>query len=247
MEEAESTVNVFDEMGQYWAEIADKNQTERQIGFLKRHLKPSGYVLDVACGSGRHLIALSEAGYCMVGLDISARLLQIAKQRGASQLVRGDMRFLPFKTEAFVSTISMDTSFGYMPTEQDDDRSLAEVRRALCVGGEFVMDVFNRENFVRKYFEKASTLKLYEYPSFTLQQQRTVSDDGKRLRDLWTVQDKATGQVRVFGHSVRLYQRMHLETLLKEAGLAVQSVYGDYEEQPYSPGAPRLILLASAK
>ena len=183
----------------------------------------------------------------MVGLDVSARLLKIAKQRGATNLVRGDMRFLPFKTETFAAAISMDTSFGYLPTEQEDATSLAEVRRVLCLGGKFVLDVFNRENLIKKYTGKASEPKLYDYPSFTLQQQRTVSDDGERLRDLWTIKDKATGQVRVFGHAVRLYQRIQLEVLMATAGLAIQSVYGDYEEQPYSTEAPRLILLANAK
>lgn len=247
MAQGESAGNVFDEMGQYWVEIADKDQTQRQIEFLKSQLKPDGVVLDVACGSGRHLIALSEAGYCMVGLDVSAHLLKIAKHRGASQLVRGDMRFLPFKAEAFAAAISMDTSFGYLPTEQEDAESLAEANRVLCVGGEFILDVFNREHLVKKYVGKASEPKLYEYPSFTLQQQRTVSEDGERLRDLWTVQDKVTGQVRVFWHSVRLYQRSKLEGLLAITGLATQAVYGDYEEQSYSAEAPRLILKASAK
>jgi ubiquinone/menaquinone biosynthesis C-methylase UbiE len=247
MEKVESVGNVFDEMGQYWVEIADKDQTQRQIEFLKSQLKPDGVILDVACGSGRHLIALSEAGYSTVGLDVSARLLKIAKMRGALQLVRGDMRFLPFKKEAFAAAISMDTSFGYLPTEQEDAKSLAEVRRVLCVGGEFILDVFNRDHLVRKYAGKASEPKLYEYPSFTLQQQRTVSDDGERLRDLWTIQDKASGQVRVFGHSVRLYQRPKLEGLLETTGLATQAVYGDYEEQSYSAEAPRLILKASIK
>ena len=68
-------------MGVYWAEIADKNQTERQIQFLKSHLKPAGYVLDLACGSGRHSIASKPEGYMMVGLDVSRSLLKIAKQR----------------------------------------------------------------------------------------------------------------------------------------------------------------------
>ena len=30
------TANVFDEMGVYWVEIADHNQTEKQLQFLKR-------------------------------------------------------------------------------------------------------------------------------------------------------------------------------------------------------------------
>ena len=76
--------NVFDEMGVYWAEIADKDQTQRQIQFLKSHLKPEGYVLDLACGTGRHAISLSRQGYDVVGLDVSAKLLKIAKQRNQS-------------------------------------------------------------------------------------------------------------------------------------------------------------------
>ncbi len=131
-------MNVFDEMGIYWAEIADKNQTEKQLQFLKNHLKPEGYVLDLACGTGRHSIPLSKEGYGMVGLDVSANLLKIAKQRdGQIELVRGDMRFLPFKPQAFAAAVSMDTSFGYLPSEQDDRVSLAEVRRVLCSARRF--------------------------------------------------------------------------------------------------------------
>ena len=238
--------NVFDEMGQYWVEIADKDQTERQIGFLRRQLRPDGCFLDLACGSGRHTIALTKAGYVMVGLDVSLRLLKTAKQRGASLLVRGDMRFLPFKTAAFSAAISMDTSFGYLPSEEADAQSIAEVKRVLKRDGVFILDVFNRENLTAKYSGKPSVPKTREYPGFKLQQTRTVSNDGDQLCDTWTIRGK-DGAVRIFGHSVRLYQRRQLEGLLSEAGFSVELVLGDYEGQQFSAQTPRLIILASAK
>ena len=247
MEQGESAGNVFDEMGIYWSEIADKNHTQRQIDFLKQHLKPSGYVLDVACGSGRHMIGLAAAGYSMVGIDVSANLLKIAKQRGASQLVRGDMRFLPFKAEAFTAAISMDTSFGYLPTEADDLWSLAEIRRVLYRGGGLVLDVFNHDHLAGKYTGAAPVGKRWEYPSFTLKQERTVIQSGSRLCDLWTVTDRTNGQVEVFEHTVRLYQRRQLELLLTSADFTVESVFGDYENQLFTADSSRLILLASAK
>ena len=139
-------------MGVYWAEIADKNQTERQIQFLKSHLKPAGYVLDLACGSGRHSIVLSAEGYMMVGLDVSLRLLKIAKQRSQDiAVVLGDIRFLPFKTGTFDAAVSVDTSFGYLPSEADDKVSLSEVRRVMTQEGLLVIDVFNREYLALKY------------------------------------------------------------------------------------------------
>lgn len=239
--------NVFDEMGNYWAEIADKDQTERQIAFLKRQLRQSGYVLDVACGSGRHTIPLAAAGFEMVGFDVSHRLLTIAKNRGASMLVRGDMRSLPFKAAAFHAAVSMDTSFGYLPSETDDAQSLAEVRRVLGQGGTLIVDVFNREQLAAKYCGETSPPKWHEYPSFFLQQKRSVSGDGACLRDQWTIRNKASGEVRVFEHSVRLYQRRQLKRLISEAGFAVETVLGDYEGQQFSAETPRLILLASAK
>ena len=94
--------NVFDDMGKYWTEIADQNQTDPQVEFLKKSVKPDGWILDLACGTGRHLIPLSKENYCVVGLDISQKLLRIAKSRWrGADLVLGDMRFLPFKPNVF--------------------------------------------------------------------------------------------------------------------------------------------------
>ena len=127
-----TTANVFDDMEVYWVEIADKNQTERQIQFLRNNIKPTGYVLDLACGSGRHSIALTREGYMIVGLDASRRLLRLAKQHSRDiAMVLGDIRFLPFKTGTFNAAMSVDTSFGYLPSEADDKVSLAEVRRTI--------------------------------------------------------------------------------------------------------------------
>jgi SAM-dependent methyltransferase len=239
--------NVFDLMGSFWAEIADKSQTERQIQFLKTQLSIEGYVLDVACGTGRHTIALCKAGFDVVGLDISSNLLKIAKKRGASVLVRADMRFLPFKQEIFTAAISMDNSIGYLPTEKEDAQSLADIKRVLKADGIFVLDVFNREKLHKKYRSVAPSQKLYEYPSFTLQQERSVSSDGGWLCDHWIVKQRSDGHVRVFDHKVRLYTCARLENILLEVGFHVRAVFGDYERQPFSDASPRLIIQAKAK
>ena len=126
------------------------------------------------------------------------------------------MRFLPFKTGAFTAAVSMDTSFGYLPSEADDRVSLAEVRRVLFQDGVFVIDVFNRENLILKYRGQNNSTKEKEYPSFFLQQKRTISDDGEWLCDLWTIRDKSDGKVRFFEHKVRLYGQDELQGLLEK-------------------------------
>jgi SAM-dependent methyltransferase len=266
-------MNVFDEMSVYWAEIADQSSTQTQIQFIKDTVKGNGLILDLACGTGRHSIPLSKEGYDMVGLDISLNLLRIAKNRWSYiQLVRGDMRFLPFKAGAFSVSVSMDNSLGYLPSEQDDMQSLRELRGALGQSGSLIVDVFNRERLMLKYNANRPTefkwvflpillkfnnrlakrvlfrfFKWREYPSFFLLQKRTVSAGGDKLCDLWVVCDKAGGQIRVFRHISRLYELKSLQALLEKTGFMVKRVYGDYNGQNFSRNSSRLILVASAK
>jgi len=265
-------MNVFDEMGNYWAEIADQNSTERQTQFIRNTLKAKGLILDLACGTGRHSISLSKEGYSMVGLDSSPNLLRIAKNRWShAQLVRGDMRCLPFKPQAFSAAVSMDTSFGYLPSEQDDMQSLSGLQKILSQEGVLIIDVFNRERLILKYKQnwvgqlkwgflpvllKPNRLarwmlfwffKWKEYPSFFLLQKRTVSLNGDKLHDLWIVCDKVGGKFRVLEHVARLYEPGRLQALLMRAGFVVNAVYGGYESESFSADSSRLILIASAK
>jgi SAM-dependent methyltransferase len=242
-------LNVFDKMGVYWAEIADQNQTQRQVQFIINTVKPREMVLDLACGTGRHMIPFSKEGYDIVGLDISRKLLKIAKTRLCGiQLVRADMRRLPFKPGAFVAAISMDTSFGYLPTEEEDIQSLMELHETLKQEGKVIVDVFNRERLMKKYAAKhTANSKHRKYPGFFLTQKRTVDRNDEKLRDLWLICDKADGKTRSFRHVARLYKLEGLRDLLEKAGFAVKQVYGDYEGQQFSPDSNRLIFVANAK
>jgi ubiquinone/menaquinone biosynthesis C-methylase UbiE len=241
-------LNVFDKMGIYWAEISDQNPTQRQVEFLKNTLKSQGPILDLACGTGRHITSLSKK-YDVVGVDISPNLLKIAKNRlSRIQLVRADMRRLPFKSEAFATAISMDTSLGYLHSLKEDMQSLKELRETIKPNGLVIIDVFNREHLLQKHSAKNNaSFRRTEYPSFFLSQQRTIDKNGAKLRDLWKVCDKTNGRTRIFRHVVRLYQLKDLQDLLEKAGFVIKQANGDYEGQQFSPDSNRLILVATTK
>jgi SAM-dependent methyltransferase len=58
-------------------------------------------VLEVGCGTGHWLARLrSECGF-VVGLDLSRKMLNKARERGAPRLVRGRGEGLPFASESF--------------------------------------------------------------------------------------------------------------------------------------------------
>ncbi len=261
------TATVFDEISSYWAEMADSLPTEKQINFVKGEIRPLGLVLDLGCGSGRHVIGFSRAGYGIVGIDFSLRLLQMAKRKAEetglkSQLVRADMQYLPFRSNSFAATVSLDTSFGYFPTEEDDLQSLREVSRAINEKGILVLDVFNQDWLVSRYGKRfrfalpsllfcllgssflARLFKWREYPSFYLLQQRSVRDGGDKLRDMWVFRDKRTGKITFAKHQVRLYSVSHLDALLRNAGLRTERIYGNYEGDKYEKDSSRLIVIS---
>ena len=112
-----------------------------------------GDVLDLACGPGRHSVALAKMGFGVTGVDLSGFLLAKARQRAGAQAVdvewvQEDMcRFV--RPEAFDLAISLFTSFGYFESKDDDLRVLRNIHKSLRTGGTLVMEIAGREALAR--------------------------------------------------------------------------------------------------
>ena len=102
---------------------------------------PGTRALDLACGTGDIAFALAARGAQVVGLDITHRMLQLARAKGGGpQFVTGDMLALPFGHDAFDV---VTTGYG-LRNVPDLSGAIAEVRRVLRPGGTFVSLDFNR-------------------------------------------------------------------------------------------------------
>jgi SAM-dependent methyltransferase len=235
---------LFDDLNEYWAEISDSRDTNKEIDFIETVIHAEGLVLDLCCGTGRHASTLSSRGLKVLGYDISPNLLRIARQRMKTlyryPVVRGDMQHLPFKTETFAAAISMFTSFGYLPSEGQDLVCFLEVARTLKEGGQFLVDVVNRDHLFNVFQKK----DWGEFPSFYMMEKRVLAPDGARLHSRWTMVNKKDRMQRGFDHDLRLYSRFGMQKLLQRAGLRTVQVYGDYEGHEIQKDSPRLIVLA---
>lgn len=100
--------------------------------WLARAVSPdAGRVLDLACGSGPVSREVAGPGRTVIGLDLSADELELARERGPGPWVRGDARRLPFADESFDAVTS---SVGLVVVQPLDD-VVAEIRRVLKPGG----------------------------------------------------------------------------------------------------------------
>ena len=130
----------------------DAREARRAVRlYLDRVPPPAGSVLDLACGAGRHLRELLSAGVHAVGLDLSITMLERAREESPkAQLVRGDMRQLPFADSGFAGLRSFFTSFGYFSTAEQDRGAAAEMHRVLRPGGSFMLDFLNADRVRRE-------------------------------------------------------------------------------------------------
>ncbi len=79
------------------------------IQTFKGELEGYRNMLDVAVGTGKFAKPLQNAGFEVVGVDISKRMLVKACKKGARDLIRGDACNLPFLDSAFDISISIST------------------------------------------------------------------------------------------------------------------------------------------
>jgi SAM-dependent methyltransferase len=67
-----------------------------------------GRCLDVGCGTGLAMAAVSELGWSAVGVDLSEDMLEVARGRGL-EVVQGSADALPFGDETFDGAVSVWT------------------------------------------------------------------------------------------------------------------------------------------
>ena len=58
-------------------------------------------ILEVGVGTGRVSVPLMSKGFEMTGLDLSKKMMEVAREKGHSRLVLGDGMEAPFKEESF--------------------------------------------------------------------------------------------------------------------------------------------------
>jgi SAM-dependent methyltransferase len=124
----------FDELhGRFKRELAEDDVRLR--GIVDR-LWPLAdrRVLDLGCGKGRFARALCERGASVVGLDLSAAMLNEAK---GIDRVRASARRLPFRPASFDAVVAVEVFEHLAPRSLD--LVCVEARRVLRPGGTLVI------------------------------------------------------------------------------------------------------------
>ena len=73
--------NEYKTFSYYYDEIMEMIEYDGWVNLVKKYLKPSSKILDLACGSGTLAISLANDGYNVSGLDLSKEIIEVAKEK----------------------------------------------------------------------------------------------------------------------------------------------------------------------
>ncbi len=207
----------------------------------KVNISPGSKVLDMACGAGRHSILFAEAGYNVTAVDLSEKLIKVAKKTANEaglkiNFIESDLRQFAI-SEQFDLIVNLFTSFGYFEKDFENFKIIKTAYNHLKENGFFVLDFFNQGHVQKNLTSKTVDI----IPGGLITQERIV--EKSRIKKLITIKKYDVEQK--FLESVRMFSPDELISSIVAIGFNVVEVLGDFDGNPFNfSSSSRVIILA---
>ena len=128
-------------------------ELDTTMHFLRKYLPRKGLILDAGGGPGRYTIELAKLGYDIILLDLTPKLLKIAKrqirkarvQRRVKQILEGSIDDLSiFSNEMFDAVLCLGGALSHILDKADRDRAINELIRVTKKGAPIFISVIGR-------------------------------------------------------------------------------------------------------
>jgi SAM-dependent methyltransferase len=186
----------------------------------------AGPVLDLGCGSGRHLVELRKVNPQAFGLDLSPHLLGAAPESLRGWLLRGDMRQLPIRQGSLSGICLWFTPFGYFG-DQENQSLLGALHHLLRPSGAMLLDLMNTTRLKSDLVEE----DVLERAGLRVHSRRSL-EEGRVVKHM-TIEQLATGAIREAVESVRVYEPEELRRMADACALELVRELGDYDGSPF--------------
>jgi len=222
----------FDE--DYLKLYSNRDEGEAEVAVKTAlHIVPDlahGRILDLGCGTGRHLSVLRQVNQGAFGIDLSRTMLRHAKTNLSGSLIRADMRYLPIVDSALDGVCLWFTPFGYF-CQEENAALLQNLARIIKPDGVLLIDFFN-SNYALSAFE---TEEKIEIDGALIQINRIVNKDRLDKR----IKITRGGHERIITESVQLYSPEELESLICDSGFQLVKRWGNYQGDEFDSNKSR--------
>jgi len=251
----------------HWTETLFREQADHYVDFFEQRFQAADAqaeavldlvateydvdpetVLDLACGTGRHVFAFADRGLDAEGLDFSEPFVERARAAAAERDLAGsakfhehDLRELDEWTGSYDLVTSFWNSLGYYDRETDE-RMLANARRLLSEDGVLVVEASNKDSYLAN-LEPASVSE----NGLLFVERRDYDVETGRFHTKLDRFD-ATGEGYDHEYSMewenRIYAPAVLRELCEDAGFDDVELFGGFDGQRPTLDSDSVVLLA---
>lgn len=213
--------------------------------FEKLGLKPS-LVLDLGCGTGNITIPMSKLGYDMIGVDISAEMLDIASQKARENSC--DILFLNQDMTEFELYGTVDAAVcaldgvNYITEDGGIDRLFSLIHNYLNPGGVFIFDINTPHKL--KDILADNTFVYDEDGAFLVWSSELCTDNiCEFYLDFFIENSDGLYRRGCEVQTERIYTDSEIRFCAERAGLSVIAAYDDRSEKPAAPDSERIFYI----
>ncbi len=256
-------------MAQHWAEFENHSNDAPEIVYYRQSIGRFGQpALDVACGTGRLLLPYLRAGLDVDGVDISADMVALCRQKAEAEGLSPTLTVQPMHALDLprrYRTIYVCGSFGIGGTREQDAQALRRFYAHLLPGGVLLLDhqMPYGERSAWAWQDWIAENRRRLDPEFWTEAEVEQTADGREFRSRFRMADlNPLKQVMVQQTHIEVWQDGQMMTqeertltsniyfmhemllLLRAAGFVDLAVEGDYTRDKATPEHNMLVFVA---
>jgi ubiquinone/menaquinone biosynthesis C-methylase UbiE len=249
----------WDEYAPFYDWENARTVARRDVAFWQRlAVTRKGPVLELGCGTGRIAVPVARAGARVIGIDRSSEMLDRGRQRlrrarltDRAALVRGDIRFLPFRSRPGFDLVM--APYGILQSltrERDLKATLQSVARVLRRGGLFGIDLVPDLPRWSEYSGRTSLTGRTRRGTRLTLVESVRQDRARRLTIFdqeYIVRRGRERRVHRFSLTFRTLSVPQMTRRLEAAGFRIKAVLGDYRGGPWDARADVWVILAERR
>lgn len=240
----------FDATAAFYDAVYDADQEGDRAFYRDLAVEADGPVLEVGCGTGRIYLELLRAGVDADGIDLSAAMLDVLREKAAEEglepnVWRADVtEFEPDREYALV--LIPFRTFLHLTDLDDQLAALRRIREALAPGGRLALNFFvpDFEVICETYGEWQEESFEHDDEQHTMRTYVEVVDDVAQVtRERREVYDADGDLVTEGTYELTLLGRREFELLVRAAGFSGWTVYGGFDRDPLASADQEMVWL----
>jgi glycine/sarcosine N-methyltransferase len=199
------------------------------VDFIDAYLKSNNAkkIFDIGCATGDLAIALSQRGYSVSGIDLNARMIDIATTKVDNPLVSFRVaNMLELDTGGkYDSVLCLGNTLPHVPSWQELRRFVKLLHSIVNDGGFAIVQILNYDKILR---DKKITFQTKESGGFAFYRKYTDITASSITFEIEFL-DKASSRKHTDSTKLLPIERNKLIELFSENGFADVAVFSDYD------------------